>query len=153
LREWTHDKEETYRRHYGSHLYSESEQSALKVPIVPARYPQTPTILKGFEILGANLDAAFAQFPNLIAFGEDVGHLGGVNQGWAHLQEKYGIHRISDTGIREATIVGQAIGMALRGLRPMAEIQYLDYFLYALQIVADDLANLRWRTDGGRRHP
>jgi pyruvate/2-oxoglutarate/acetoin dehydrogenase E1 component len=123
------------------------------VPVVPARYPKNPTILKGFEILSANLDAAFPQFPNLVAFGEDVGHLGGVNQGWAHLQDKYGSQRISDTGIREATIVGQAIGMALRGLRPMAEIQYLDYFLYALQIVADDLANLRWRTHGGQKAP
>ena len=141
------------RRRYGSHLYSESEESALRVPVVPARYSDNPTILKGFEILSANLDAAFQRFPNLVAFGEDVGHLGGVNQGWAHLQEKYGIQRVSDTGIREATIVGQAIGMALRGLRPMAEIQYLDYLLYALQIIADDLANLRWRTHGGQKAP
>ena len=153
LREWKREKEEAYRRHYGTHLYSESEQSALKVPVVPARYSDKPTILKGFEILGANLDAAFTQFPNIVAVGEDVGHLGGVNQGWAHLQEKYGSYRIADTGIREATIVGQAIGMAMRGLRPMAEIQYLDYFLYALQIVADDLANLRWRTHGGQKAP
>jgi pyruvate/2-oxoglutarate/acetoin dehydrogenase E1 component len=120
---------------------------------VAARYSESPTILKGFEILSANLDAAFQLFPNLIAFGEDVGHLGGVNQGWAHLQEKYGIHRVSDTGIREATIIGQAIGMAMRGIRPMAEIQYLDYLLYALQIIADDLANLRWRTHGGQKAP
>jgi pyruvate/2-oxoglutarate/acetoin dehydrogenase E1 component/TPP-dependent pyruvate/acetoin dehydrogenase alpha subunit len=153
LREWKDEQEARHLREYGSHLYSESDQSALKVPVVPARYPKNPTILKGFEILSANLDAAFPQFPNLVAFGEDVGHLGGVNQGWAHLQDKYGSQRISDTGIREATIVGQAIGMALRGLRPMAEIQYLDYFLYALQIVADDLANLRWRTHGGQKAP
>ena len=153
LRQWKHEQEETNRRRYSTHLYSESDQSALKVPVVPPRYPENPTILKGFEILSANLDAAFPRFPNLVALGEDVGHLGGVNQGWAHLQEKYGTCRISDTGIREATIVGQAIGMALRGLRPMAEIQYLDYFLYALQIVADDLANLRWRTHGGQKAP
>jgi pyruvate/2-oxoglutarate/acetoin dehydrogenase E1 component len=153
LREWKRQKEDKYRQHYGTHLYSESSQSALNVPVVPAQYSSSPTILKGFEIIGANLDAAFTQFPNLVAFGEDVGHLGGVNQGWAHLQEKYGSHRISDTGIREATIVGQAIGMAMRGLRPMAEVQYLDYFLYALQIVADDLANLRWRTHGGQKAP
>jgi pyruvate/2-oxoglutarate/acetoin dehydrogenase E1 component/TPP-dependent pyruvate/acetoin dehydrogenase alpha subunit len=153
LRRWRQDQEEINRRRYSSHLHSESAASALKVPVVPARYPDNPTILKGFEILGANLDAAFQRFPNLVAFGEDVGHLGGVNQSWANLQEKYGIHRVSDTGIREATIIGQAIGMALRGLRPMAEIQYLDYFLYALQIVADDLANLRWRTSGGQKAP
>jgi pyruvate/2-oxoglutarate/acetoin dehydrogenase E1 component len=153
LRRWKQDQEEINRRRYSSHLHSESAASALKVPVVPARYPDNPTILKGFEILGANLDAAFQRFPNLVAFGEDVGHLGGVNQSWANLQEKYGIHRVSDTGIREATIIGQAIGMALRGLRPMAEIQYLDYFLYALQIIADDLANLRWRTCGGQKAP
>ena len=153
LRRWKQEQEEINRRRYGSHLYSESEESALRVPVIPARYSENPTILKGFEILSANLDEAFKRIPHLIAFGEDVGHLGGVNQGWAHLQEKYGMHRVSDTGIREATIVGQAIGMALRGLRPMAEIQYLDYLLYALQIIADDLANLRWRTHGGQKAP
>ena len=89
----------------------------------------------------------------MFAFGEDVGQLGDVNQGWAHLQEKYGELRVSDTGIRETTIVGQAIGMALRGLRPIAEIQYLDYLLYALQIMSDDLATLRWRTAGGQKAP
>ena len=153
LRQWKQEQEEINRKRYGSHLYSETEESALKVPVVPARYSANPTILKGFEILSANLFAAFERIPNLIAFGEDVGHLGGVNQGWAHLQEKYGIRRVSDTGIREATIIGQAIGMALRGLRPMAEIQYLDYLLYALQIIADDLANLRWRTHAGQKAP
>jgi 2-oxoisovalerate dehydrogenase E1 component len=153
LRTWKRAQEEINRRRYGAHLHSESEESALRVPVVPARYSDNPEILKGFEILSANLDAAFQLFPHLIAFGEDVGHLGGVNQGWAHLQEKYGMHRVSDTGIREATIVGQAIGLALRGIRPMAEIQYLDYLLYALQIIADDLANLRWRTHGGQKAP
>jgi pyruvate/2-oxoglutarate/acetoin dehydrogenase E1 component/TPP-dependent pyruvate/acetoin dehydrogenase alpha subunit len=153
LRQWEKAQQEANQTRYGAHLYSESAESALNVPIVPARYSENPMILKGFEILSANLDAAFRQFPNLVAFGEDVGHLGGVNQGWAHLQEKYGAYRIADTGIREATIVGQAIGMAMRGLRAMAEIQYLDYFLYALQIIADDLANLRWRTHGGQKAP
>jgi pyruvate/2-oxoglutarate/acetoin dehydrogenase E1 component/TPP-dependent pyruvate/acetoin dehydrogenase alpha subunit len=153
LRDWKQEQEKLNTQRYSSWLYSESEQSALHVPVIPARYGDNPPILKGFEILAANLDEAFKRIPNLIAFGEDVGHLGGVNQGWAHLQEKYGIHKVSDTGIREATIVGQAIGMALRGLRPMAEIQYLDYLLYALQIIADDLANLRWRTDGGQKAP
>jgi pyruvate/2-oxoglutarate/acetoin dehydrogenase E1 component len=91
--------------------------------------------------------------PQLVAFGEDIGRLGDVNQGLAHLQEKYGELRISDTGIRETTIIGQAIGLALRGLRPIAEIQYLDYILYALQIMSDDLATLRWRTRGGQKAP
>lgn len=153
LRAWKQKQEQINGRRYGSWLYSESDQSALNVPVIPAQYSDNPPILKGFEILAANLDEAFKRIPNLISFGEDVGHLGGVNQGWAHLQDKYGIHRVSDTGIREATIVGQAIGMALRGLRPMAEIQYLDYLLYALQIIADDLANLRWRTGGGQKAP
>jgi pyruvate/2-oxoglutarate/acetoin dehydrogenase E1 component len=91
--------------------------------------------------------------PQLVAFGEDIGRLGDVNQGLAHLQEKYGELRISDTGIRETTIIGQAIGLALRGLRPIAEIQYPDYILYALQIMSDDLATLRWRTRGGQKAP
>ena len=153
LRQWRREQEEINRRRYGSHLYSESDQSALKAPLRPARYAENPPILKGFEVLNACFDAAFRRIPELIVMGEDVGHLGGVNQGWAHLQEKYGPLRITDTGIREATIVGQAIGMAMRGLRPIAEIQYLDYFLYALQIVSDDLASLRWRTHGGQKAP
>ncbi len=153
LRRWKHEQTEINHRRYGSHLYSESEESALKVPVIPARYAEDPPILKGFEVLNACFDAAFTRIPELMVMGEDVGHLGGVNQGWAHLQEKFGIHRVIDTGIREATIVGQAIGMALRGLRPIAEIQYLDYLLYALQILSDDLASLRWRTHGGQKAP
>ena len=153
LRTWKREQDLLNQRRYGSDLHSESSESALAVPIVPARYSDAPPILKGFEIIQACMDAAFAHFPNLIALGEDVGFLGGVNQGWAHLQEKYGPERITDTGIREATIVGQAIGMALRGLRPIAEIQYLDYILYALQIISDDLASLRWRTRGGQKAP
>jgi len=153
LRSWKREQERINNRRYDAHLYSESEESALKVPAVPARYSNSPRILKGFEILNACFDAAFARIPELIVMGEDVGHLGGVNQGWAHLQDKYGVQRVIDTGIREATIVGQAIGMALRGLRPIAEIQYLDYLLYALQIIADDLSNLRWRTHGAQKAP
>jgi len=107
----------------------------------------------GFEVLNACFDAAFAREPRLVAFGEDVGRLGDVNQGFRGLQAKYGEYRISDTGIREATILGQAIGLAIRGLRPIAEIQYLDYLLYALQIISDDLATLRWRTAGGQKAP
>jgi 2-oxoisovalerate dehydrogenase E1 component len=153
LRTWKADQETLNEKRYGSDLYSESARSALEVPSVPARYGAKPTVLKGFEVINANLDAAFARYPELVAMGEDVGLLGGVNQGWAHLQEKYGAGRIADTGIREATIVGQAIGMALRGLRPIAEIQYLDYILYALQIISDDPATLRWRTAGGQKAP
>jgi 2-oxoisovalerate dehydrogenase E1 component len=104
-------------------------------------------------VLNACFDAAFERDPRLIAFGEDVGRLGDVNQGFRGLQEKYGPLRVSDTGIREATILGQAIGLAMRGLRPIAEIQYLDYLLYALQIMSDDLANLHWRTAGGQKAP
>jgi hypothetical protein len=153
LREWKQQQAEINQRRYGSHLYSESVESALKVPVIPARYAEDPPVLKGFEILNACFDKAFARIPELVVMGEDVGHLGGVNQGWAHLQDKYGVQRVTDTGIREATIVGQAIGMALRGLRPIAEIQYLDYLLYALQILSDDLASLRWRTHGGQKAP
>ena len=108
--------------------------------------------MNGFEVRQRLLRRrAWRAIPNLVAFGEDVGKLGDVNQGFAGLQEKYGALRVSDTGIREATIIGQAIGMAMRGLRPIAEIQYLDYILYALQIMSDDLATLRWRTRAGRR--
>ncbi len=107
----------------------------------------------GFEIVNACFDAALRRMPNLVILGEDVGKLGDVNQGCAGLQEKFGLYRVSDTGIRECTIVGQAIGMALRGLRPIAEVQYLDYVLYALQILSDDLATTRWRTRGGQAAP
>ena len=109
--------------------------------------------MQGFEIMNALFDAALARDPRVIAFGEDVGKLGDVNQGFRGLQEKYGALRVTDTGIREATILGQAIGMSLRGLRPICEIQYLDYLLYALQIMADDLATLHWRTAGGQIAP
>jgi pyruvate/2-oxoglutarate/acetoin dehydrogenase E1 component/TPP-dependent pyruvate/acetoin dehydrogenase alpha subunit len=153
LRAWKTGQDEANRIRYGSDLYCESAESALRVGSVEARYADEPRILKGFEIINAGLDAAFARLPHLVAMGEDVGLLGGVNQGWAHLQEKYGAARITDTGIREATIIGQAIGMALRGFRPIAEIQYLDYILYALQIISDDLATLRWRTRGGQKAP
>jgi pyruvate/2-oxoglutarate/acetoin dehydrogenase E1 component len=107
----------------------------------------------GREIMQANFDALFSKDPRLVAFGEDVGKIGDVNQGFAGLQAKYGEVRITDTGIREATIVGQGIGLALRGLRPIAEIQYLDYLLYGLQTLSDDLATLQYRTMGGQKAP
>jgi pyruvate/2-oxoglutarate/acetoin dehydrogenase E1 component/TPP-dependent pyruvate/acetoin dehydrogenase alpha subunit len=153
LIDWKLTQEEAGRSRYGSDLYSESAESALRIPEISAVYPENAPVLYGFEILNACFDAAFSRYPQLIAMGEDVGQMGDVNQGFAHLQRKYGALRITDTGIREATILGQAIGMALRGLRPIAEIQYLDYALYALQIMSDDLASLRWRTRGGQKAP
>jgi pyruvate/2-oxoglutarate/acetoin dehydrogenase E1 component/TPP-dependent pyruvate/acetoin dehydrogenase alpha subunit len=150
---WKRRLEDENRRRYSSHLWSEGPQSALRVAEVKPVYSDSSPLATGFEILNGCFDAAFEREPRLFALGEDVGRLGDVNQGFAHLQEKYGELRVSDTGIREITIVGQAIGMALRGLRPIAEIQYLDYLLYALQIMSDDLASLRWRTAGGQKAP
>ncbi|MGB5550241.1 MAG: thiamine pyrophosphate-dependent enzyme [Thermoanaerobaculia bacterium] len=153
LAEWRDEMEEAGRQRYGTFLHSESAASALAVPVVEARFGEESPLVNGFEVLNRCFDQALGRYPNLVAFGEDVGQLGDVNQGFMGLQEKYGDLRVSDTGIREATILGQAIGMALRGLRPLAEIQYLDYVLYALQIMSDDLATLHWRTRGGQKAP
>jgi 2-oxoisovalerate dehydrogenase E1 component len=150
---WKNKLEQEGRERYGSHLYSESPRSALNVKEVKAVYGKESPMVNGFEILNAAFDNMLAREPRLIAFGQDVGRLGDVNQGMAGLQKKYGPLRISDAGIRETSIVGQAMGMALRGLRPLAEIQYLDYVLYALQIMSDDLATLHWRTRGGQIAP
>lgn len=150
---WKEEQEAVNRERYGSHLYSESAHSALNVETVAPRYSDDSPTVSGFEVLNAAFDAMLARDPRVIAFGEDVGVLGGVNQSFAGLQTKYGPLRVSDTGIREATIMGQAIGMALRGLRPIAEMQYLDYILYALQIMSDDLAPLHWRTQGRQKAP
>jgi pyruvate/2-oxoglutarate/acetoin dehydrogenase E1 component/TPP-dependent pyruvate/acetoin dehydrogenase alpha subunit len=150
---WKNAQEPVNEDRYGSHLYSQSAESPLNVPEVKPVYSDSSPLLYGFEVLNAGFDAALKRDPRLIAFGEDVGRLGDVNQGMRGLQEKYGYYRVSDTGIREATIVGQAIGLALRGLRPIAEVQYLDYVLYALQILSDDLATLHWRTKGGQKAP
>ncbi len=144
--------EQSYAR-FSSHLYTESAGSALQVPSNPPVYTANSPALMGFEILNAAFDSALAREPRLIAFGEDVGRLGDVNQAFRGLQAKYGALRVTDTGIREMTILGQAIGMAIRGLRPIAEIQYLDYVLYALQIISDDLATLHWRSKGTQRAP
>ncbi len=138
---------------YSSYLYSQSAESARKVAEVKPSYSTNSPLVHGFELMNACFDAILARDPRVLAFGEDVGKLGDVNQGFAGLQAKYGEARVSDTGIREATILGQAIGLAMRGLRPIAEIQYLDYVLYALQIMADDLATLHWRTKGGQKAP
>ncbi|NUO78512.1 transketolase [candidate division KSB1 bacterium] len=150
---WKTEQDLRNNARYGSHLYNQAADSALNISPQPAVYSKASPTLNGFEILNACFDAALARDPRLIAFGEDVGRLGDVNQGFKGLQEKYGELRVADTGIRECTIVGQAIGMAMRGLRPLAEIQYLDYILYALQIMSDDLATLQWRTKGGQKAP
>jgi 2-oxoisovalerate dehydrogenase E1 component len=138
---------------YSSHLYSQSAHSALNVKEVEAQYQENPPLIDGREILQACFKAALERDPRVLAFGEDVGRIGDVNQGFAGLQEKFSDLRVTDTGIRECTIIGQGIGLALRGLRPIAEIQYLDYLLYALQIMSDDLACLQYRTKGGQKAP
>ncbi|HSO28174.1 MAG TPA: thiamine pyrophosphate-dependent enzyme [Anaerolineales bacterium] len=150
LIDWRRAQLAANRERYSSQL---QRNTALQVPVIPARYSADSPRVYGFEILNACFDAALAREPRLIAFGEDVGRLGDVNQGFRGLQDKYGELRVADTGIREATILGQAIGLAMRGLRPIAEIQYLDYLLYALQIMSDDLATLLWRTRGGQKAP
>ncbi len=138
---------------YNSHLYNEGPRSALNVAEVkPLTAPDAP-LVNGYEVLNKYFDALFASNPKVYAFGEDVGHIGDVNQGFAGLQDKHGKDRILDTGIRELTIVGQGIGMALRGLRPIAEIQYLDYLLYGLQPLSDDVATTHFRTKGQQSCP
>jgi pyruvate/2-oxoglutarate/acetoin dehydrogenase E1 component/TPP-dependent pyruvate/acetoin dehydrogenase alpha subunit len=141
------------RERYDSYLYSQSAESALKVPEVKPVYTEKSPLLYGFEVINNCFDAAMKNDARVVAFGQDVGRLGDVNQGFRGLQARYGELRVADTGIRECTIIGQAIGLALRGLRPIAEIQYLDYMLYALQIMSDDLATLHWRTHGGQKAP
>ncbi|HNK64110.1 MAG TPA: thiamine pyrophosphate-dependent enzyme [Anaerolineales bacterium] len=150
LVQWKHADDKVNLERYGAHLYS---GTAMKVGEVKPVYTDASPTMFGFEVVNAAFDAALAREPRLIAFGEDVGKLGDVNQGFKGMQEKYGELRVTDTGIREATIMGQAIGMAMRGLRPIAEIQYLDYVLYALQTMSDDLASLHWRTAGGQKAP
>ena len=138
---------------YSSHLISESEDSALNIPEVPAVYNESSKLVDARMIMRDNFDAILTRHKDVLIFGEDSGQIGDVNQGLEGLQEKFGELRISDTGIREATILGQGIGLAMRGLRPIAEIQYLDYLLYALQIMSDDLATVRYRTKGKQKAP
>ncbi len=153
LIDWRREQERLNDDRFSSEVYSVTPESALQVPVVPAVYAPDAPLVNGFEVVNACFDAALRRLPNVIAIGEDVGKIGDVNQGFAGLQAKYGPLRVTDTGIRETTIAGQAIGMAMRGLRPIAEIQYLDYILYALQILSDDLATLRWRTKGQQKAP
>ena len=153
LAHWTSAHLATNERRYASDLYAEGAGSPLALAPVAAEFRDDSPVVNGFEVLNACFDAALTRMPNLVAFGEDVGQLGDVNQGMLGLQAKHGVLRVSDTGIREQTIMGQAIGLALRGIRPIAEIQYLDYVLYGLQTLSDDLSTLRWRSAGQQAAP
>ncbi len=153
LLHWINKSEAINFDRYNSHLHSHSNLSALKVKAVKPTYNNDSPMMDGRELLQANFDVIFSTNPLVLAFGEDLGKIGDVNQGFAGMQDKYGEIRVTDTGIREATIAGQGIGLALRGLRPIAEIQYLDYLLYAIQILSDDLATLQYRTKGGQKAP
>lgn len=153
LLDWLNTNLEENEDFFSSHLYSQSDKSALKVQEVKPEYNDDSPRLDGREVLQACFDAAFSRDPKVFAIGEDVGKIGDVNQAFAGLQEKFGEIRVTDTGIRECTIIGQGIGAALRGLRPITEIQYLDYLLYAIQILSDDLACLQYRTKGGQKAP
>jgi 2-oxoisovalerate dehydrogenase E1 component len=150
---WRNKHNELNKERYSSHLYSESNESVANVPQKQIIYADDAPKVNGSEIMNRCFEENMTRDPRIIAFGEDVGQLGDVNQGFIGLQEKFGVLRVSDTGIREATIIGQAIGMAMRGLRPIAEMQYLDYVLYGLQLMSDDLATVQWRTKGGQKAP
>ncbi|HNT50595.1 MAG TPA: thiamine pyrophosphate-dependent enzyme [Cyclobacteriaceae bacterium] len=150
---WIKNSEEKNFDRFSSYLHSQSQWSALKVNRINPIYNDNSPLVDGREILQACFREALQRDPRVLAFGEDVGKIGDVNQGFAGLQQKFGELRVTDTGIRECTIIGQGIGAALRGLRPIAEVQYLDYLLYALQTLSDDLACLQYRTKGGQKAP
>ena len=153
LKNWINHYFEVNQPKYSSHLYSASSKRATAIKEVSPTYDEKAQLVDGRIILRENFDKLFSRYNNSLIFGEDTGKIGDVNQGLEGLQKKYGELRISDTGIREATILGQGIGMALRGLRPIAEIQYLDYLMYAIQIISDDLATLHYRTVGKQKAP
>ena len=153
LLHWVKYYDHLNNERYNANLYSESAYSALKVEHIKAAYDENAPLINGFEILNKCFDEHLQKNPLFFAFGEDLGKIGDVNQGFAGLQDKHGENRVFDTGIREATIIGQGIGMAMRGLRPIAEIQYLDYLIYGLQPLSDDLATLQYRTKGGQKAP
>ena len=156
-RQWLASKYQQFlaqeKDNYSSHLYSESEWKSTNVKEVKPIYSENSEMVDGRVVVRNNFDKIFEKYPETLVFGEDAGNIGDVNQGLEGLQEKYGKVRVADTGIREATILGQGIGMAMRGLRPIAEIQYLDYILYCLQGISDDLATLHYRTKGGQKAP
>ena len=150
---WINTFQEDTQPEYSSHLHSEQDNNALSIAEVAPAYDENAQMVDGRIVLRENFDKIFTNHPEALIFGEDTGNIGDVNQGLEGLQEKYGDLRIADAGIREATILGQGIGMAMRGLRPIAEIQYLDYIMYALQIMTDDLATLHYRTKGKQKAP
>ncbi len=153
LRAWLTNYTSHQKSTYGSHLYSQSQWSPLKVEAVAPTYDDNAEVVDARLIMRDNFDALFEKYPETLIFGEDAGTIGDVNQGLEGMQDKYGELRVSDTGIREATILGQGIGMAMRGLRPIAEIQYLDYLLYCIQLMSDDLATVQYRTAGKQKAP
>jgi pyruvate/2-oxoglutarate/acetoin dehydrogenase E1 component/TPP-dependent pyruvate/acetoin dehydrogenase alpha subunit len=153
LSDWIQQQIGINNQRYSSLLYSESKKSALQVEAIEPIYSNDSTMEDGRIILRENYRKILSKMPEVIVFGEDVGGIGGVNQTLEGLQNQFGIDRVFDTGIRECTIVGQGIGMAMRGLRPIAEIQYLDYLLYAIQVMSDDLATVQYRTKGGQKAP
>ncbi|PPK94952.1 pyruvate/2-oxoglutarate/acetoin dehydrogenase E1 component [Nonlabens xylanidelens] len=153
LNNWLTENKERVQEKYSSNLYSESVESAVQVEAVAPIYDETSEDVDARLIMRDNFDALFATHPEIMVFGEDAGRIGDVNQGLEGMQEKYGELRVADTGIREATILGQGIGLAMRGLRPIAEIQYLDYLLYCLQLMSDDLATVQYRTAGKQKSP
>ncbi len=150
---WIDSNIEKVQPKYSSHLHSASKYSVINVKEVKPTFDESAEEVDGRVVIRDNFDAIFSKYPEVLVFGEDTGYIGDVNQGLEGLQEKYGELRVSDAGIREATIIGQGIGMAMRGLRPIAEIQYLDYILYALQLMSDDLATLQYRTKGRQKAP
>lgn len=153
LRHWLKTQKNRGNATYRSKLFTDTPFAALRVPETKAAYTEQSPLLNGYEIINHFFDIAFERDAHLLAFGEDVGFIGDVNQGFANLQKKYGETRIFDTGIRELSIIGQGIGLAMRGFRPIAEIQYLDYFIYGLQPLTDDLASLSYRSNGKQRAP
>ena len=153
LLNWKQEKSVEYQNIYSTHLYSETANNVFNVKQIEPAYSENSPNITGFQLLNKCFDAAFERDPKLLAFGEDLGVIGDVNQGFAGLQLKHGEERIFDTGIREATIMGQGIGLAMRGFRPIAEIQYLDYFIFGMQPISDDLATLQYRTVGGQIAP
>jgi len=153
LQNWIRNYIAKFQERYSSHLYSQSKQAALKITEVKPAYGTEAKMVDARTILRDNFEAIFNKYPKSLIFGEDTGFIGDVNQGLEGMQEKFGELRVSDTGIREATIVGQGIGMAMRGLRPIAEIQYLDYILFGLQTLSDDLASLHYRSAGRQKAP
>jgi len=150
---WIKEYTALYKNRYGSHLYSQTERAAINIPEVLPFYEENAPEVDARIILRDNFNELFSNHPETLIFGEDTGYIGDVNQGLEGMQDKFGEMRVSDSGIREATIAGQGIGMAMRGLRPIAEIQYLDYILYALQILSDDLASLHYRSAGRQKAP